>query len=223
MSFAPNPAKCIVCLVMLLAAGVLLLPGPVLAYNGATCAAKWPQDRLAVSPNLKARHFVLEPLDEVQQLPPFLEPGARRVFHRAFSLSLDAAEPIGMFPHQRKKDLHRRARRRHCAADQGPGVLHRPGRAARAGVERGCGKDCLRRHLLAHRCGGFHGCRVPPEKGRLELPVHQAIFCLRPAGPHALRRQLPYRFGAACAVFARLGVKGRDVAAGSLGHRRAIA
>ena len=97
MSFAPNPARRIVCLAMLLAVAVLLLPGPVLAYNGATCAAKWPQDRLAVSPNLKTRHFVLEPLDEVQQLPPFLEPGARRVFHRAFSLSLDAAEPIGIY------------------------------------------------------------------------------------------------------------------------------
>ena len=97
MNSAPNPARRIVCLVMLLAAAVLLLPGPVLAYNGGTCAAKWPQDRLAVSPNLKARHFVLEPLDEVQQLPPFLEPGARRVFHRAFSLSLDAAEPIGIY------------------------------------------------------------------------------------------------------------------------------
>ena len=97
MNFAPNPARGIVCLVMLLAAAVLLLPGPVLAYNGGTCAAKWPQDRLAVSPNLKARHFVLEPVDEVQQLPPFLEPGARRVFHRAFSLSLDAAEPIGIY------------------------------------------------------------------------------------------------------------------------------
>ena len=97
MSFAPNPARRIVCLVMLLSVGVALLPGAVLAYNGATCAAKWPQDRLAVSPNLKTRHFVLEPLDEVQQLPPFLEPGARRVFHRAFSLSLDAAEPIGIY------------------------------------------------------------------------------------------------------------------------------
>ena len=97
MNFAPNPARLIVCLVMLLAAAVLLLPGPVRAYNGGTCAARWPQDRLAVSPNLKARHFVLEPLDEVQQLPPFLEPGARRVFHRSFSLSLDAAEPIGIY------------------------------------------------------------------------------------------------------------------------------
>jgi hypothetical protein len=97
MNSAPNPVRRIVCLVMLLAVAVLLLPGPVLAYNGGTCAAKWPQNRLAVSPNLKARHFVLEPLDEVQQLPPFLEPGARRVFHRAFSLSLDAAEPIGIY------------------------------------------------------------------------------------------------------------------------------
>jgi hypothetical protein len=97
MSFAPKPARRIVCLAMLLAVAVALLPGAVLAYNGATCAAKWPQDRLAISPNLKTRHFVLEPLDDVQQLPPFLEPGARRIFLRAFSLSLDAAEPIGIY------------------------------------------------------------------------------------------------------------------------------
>ena len=97
MSFAPNPARRIVCLAMLLAVAVRYCRGLSWPITGATCAAKWPQDRLAVSPNLKTRHFVLEPLDEVQQLPPFLEPGARRVFHRAFSLSLDAAEPIGIY------------------------------------------------------------------------------------------------------------------------------
>ena len=95
MSPARTPAKRILRLVTLLAMLWALLPGTALA-NGGTCR-KWPEDRLAISPNLKARHFVLEPLDGVQQLPPFLEPGARRVFHRPFSLSLDAAEPIGIY------------------------------------------------------------------------------------------------------------------------------
>ncbi len=95
MSPARTPAKRILRLATLLAMLWALLPGTALA-NGGICR-KWPEDRLAISPNLKARHFVLEPLDGVQQLPPFLEPGARRVFHRPFSLSLDAAEPIGIY------------------------------------------------------------------------------------------------------------------------------
>ena len=96
MISAPNPARRIVCLVMLLAALALLLPKPAMAYGGGICR-KWPQNCLAISPNLKTRHFVLEPAGDVEQLPPFLEPGARRVFHRPFTLSLDAAEPIGIY------------------------------------------------------------------------------------------------------------------------------
>ncbi len=47
--------------------------------------------------SLKARHFALEFDSDLQQLPPYLEPGARRIFHRTFRLSLDVAEPIALF------------------------------------------------------------------------------------------------------------------------------
>jgi len=80
---------------MLLAA-LALLPKSAMAYGGGMCRM-WPQNCLAISPNLRARHFVVEPAGDVEQLPPFLEPGARRVFHRPFTLSLDAAEPIGIY------------------------------------------------------------------------------------------------------------------------------
>ncbi len=98
MSSAPNPARCIVSLIMPLAALALLLAGPVMANGGGGKCRKWPQNSLAISPNLKMRHFVLEAAGEVNQLPPSLEPGGtRRVFYRTFTLSIDAAEPIGIY------------------------------------------------------------------------------------------------------------------------------
>ena len=223
MSFAPNPARRIVCLVMLLAVAVLLLPGPVLAYNGATCAAKWPQDRLAVSPNLKTRHFVLEPLDEVQQLPPFLEPGARRVFHRAFSLSLDAAEPIG---------IYRTSARRICIVARDSGIA-RPIRVpvffiGRDGQPAPELKEDAERTAFARTSSltdveDFTDVRFHLRKGGWSFPYIKPFFVCGLPGLMLCEGRLPHRFGAACAVVARLGVKGRDVAAGSLGHRRTIA
>src|SRR5208282_5921961 len=58
---------------------------------------RWPQNRLIVDSGLHARRFTLEAKGHAQQMPPFLEPGARKIYHRTFSLSLDVAEPIAMY------------------------------------------------------------------------------------------------------------------------------
>jgi len=65
--------------------------------NAPEICRKWPQNRLIVDSGLQSRRFMLEAKGQAQQMPPFLEPGARKIFHRTFSLSLDVAEPIAVY------------------------------------------------------------------------------------------------------------------------------
>ncbi len=84
--------RCIVCLAVLApwsAAGGEL--------NAPDICARWPQNRLIVGSGLQSRHFMLEAKGQAQQMPPFLDAGARQIYHRTFSFSLDEAKSIALY------------------------------------------------------------------------------------------------------------------------------
>jgi hypothetical protein len=58
---------------------------------------KWPQNRLLIGTALQSRRFILEAKGEAQRISTMAAPGTRFVYHRTFGLSLDVAEPIGLF------------------------------------------------------------------------------------------------------------------------------
>ncbi len=97
MTFPHNLVKCIVCLAVTVAAAALAPWSAAGGFGAPEICRKWPQNRLIAGSGLQSRHFMLEAKGPAQQMPPYLEAGGRKIYHRTFSLSLDVAEPIALY------------------------------------------------------------------------------------------------------------------------------
>ncbi len=82
----------------------LLIASAALLPRNAFCADRnppgicriWPQNRLIID-GLQSRRFMLEAASEAEPALSPLVVNGRKIYHRAFSLSLDVAEPIALF------------------------------------------------------------------------------------------------------------------------------
>ncbi len=99
MIFAPASVRRILWLAILMALPAAAVPRNALSADKGLPDAcwRWPQNQLIVDGGLQSRHFMLEARGEVQAMPPSIGAGARKIYHRTFSLSLDVAEAIALF------------------------------------------------------------------------------------------------------------------------------